>query len=437
MAEFQSCAGCGKEGVFNLKCPSCFKYESPDNALFCSADCFKDNWIQHKEVHIKLQGDLMNEVKAIEREASSGSGGRRARASIRLLELMAVLSTKEQSFTWGTSTLANFKETCVDDVWRKDPHLARFIGYKFTGTLRPYPYERSRKVPKSVPFPDYGLHILGVANSEMRAQRLGSKIETCDEETISRLREAGIIGRAALDLSGRLIKPGVTTEEIDKQVHEFIVSKGAYPSPLNYFNFPKSLCTSVNEVICHGIPDMRKLNEGDICNVDITVFYKGVHADLNETFFVGTPSPEAERLVRGAYECLMKAVKEVKPGMYYREIGNIIQDRADSLHLSVTKSYCGHGIHHLFHCEPNVPHYRNNKAVGRIAVGHCFTIEPMLNLGTWKDQLWPDDWTAVTKDGQWSAQFEHTLLVTETGVEILTARNSDSPSLGFDTDPFD
>jgi len=175
-------------------------------------------------------------------------------------------------------------------------------------------------------------------------------------------------------------------------------------------------------VICHGIPDARPLKDGDICNVDITVFHGGFHGDLNETFYVGNVDDESKRLVNVAYECLANALNAVKPGVRYREIGNIIQKHANSHGFSVVRSYCGHGIHELFHTAPSVPHYSKNKAIGVMKPGHVFTIEPMISEGTWRDQIWPDGWTAVTQDGKRSAQFEQTLLVTETGCDIITGR---------------
>lgn len=204
----------------------------------------------------------------------------------------------------------------------------------------------------------------------------------------------------------------------------------AYPSPLNYLHFPKSVCTSVNETICHGIPDQRPLEDGDIINIDVTLYYGGFHGDLNETYYVGEKArsnPDAVRVVETARECLDKAIELVKPGMLFREPGNVIEKHAKSRNCSVVKSYCGHGINQLFHTAPNIPHYAKNKAVGSAKPGMCFTIEPMINLGTHKDKTWPDDWTSTTADGSLSAQFEHTLLVTEDGVEVLTARLPDSP----------
>lgn len=187
---------------------------------------------------------------------------------------------------------------------------------------------------------------------------------------------------------------------------------------------------------------MRPLQDGDLCNVDITVYHRGFHGDLNETFFVGNVKDEHKKLVRVTHECLAKAIELVKPGEKYREIGNVIQKHAQAHGYSVVRSYCGHGIHRLFHTAPNVPHYASkttaslrfvvsvntflaeNKAIGVMKPGHCFTIEPMISMGTWRDEMWPDKWTAVTADGQWSAQFENTLLVTDTGCEILTRRRN-------------
>jgi methionyl aminopeptidase len=199
---------------------------------------------------------------------------------------------------------------------------------------------------------------------------------------------------------------------------------------LNYNHFPKSVCTSVNEVICHGIPDQRVLEDGDILNLDVTLFHNGYHGDLNETYYVGDKAladPDNVRLVETTRECLAKAIANVKPGMLFREAGDIIEKHAKTQNCSVVKTYCGHGINQVFHCAPNIPHYAKNKAVGKARPGMTFTIEPMISLGSYRDKTWPDDWTSVTSDGSRTAQFEHTLLVTEDGVEVLTARLPDSP----------
>uniref|UniRef100_A0A914DZX0 Methionine aminopeptidase n=1 Tax=Acrobeloides nanus TaxID=290746 RepID=A0A914DZX0_9BILA len=242
------------------------------------------------------------------------------------------------------------------------------------------------------------------------------------------MRVAGRLGREVLDEAARAIAPGVTTDEIDRVVHEACIERECYPSPLGYYKFPKSVCTSVNEVICHGIPDMRPLENGDLCDVDVTVYHRGFHGDLNETFFVGDKVSEDKRkLVQVTYECLQQAIELVRPGVKFRDIGNVIQKHANANGYSVVKRYCGHGIHRLFHTAPNVPHYAKNKAVGVMKAGNTFTIEPMINMGLAGDDHWPDDWTAVTIDGKPSAQFEQTLLVTETGCDILTERSTKRP----------
>lgn len=216
---------------------------------------------------------------------------------------------------------------------------------------------------------------------------------------------------------------------------------------MNYNNFPKSCCTSVNEVICHGIPDQRVLLDGDILNIDVSLYHEGYHADLNETYYIGDKAkadPDTVRVVETARECLEESIKAVKPGTLIREFGNIIEKHAKQKNCSVIRTYCGHGVGKLFHCPPNVPHYAKNKTVGECKPGLTFTIEPMIALGKYRDITWPDNWTSTTIDGKMTAQFgklsletwqqhrlicitEHTLLVTEDGVEILTARQPDSP----------
>jgi len=208
-----------------------------------------------------------------------------------------------------------------------------------------------------------------------------------------------------------------------------IISRGAYPSPLNYRGFPKSICTSINEVICHGIPDNRPLVEGDIVNVDISTYYEAFHGDVNDTFFVGGEekcSPVARKLVQTTYEALEMSIKMCHPRLLYREVGPVLSKHVHNNGFSVVKAYCGHGVGQLFHTAPNVPHYSKNKAIGVMTPGHVFTIEPMINEGVWKEQLWPDNWTAATVDGKLSAQFEHSILITETGYEVLTARTPKS-----------
>jgi len=278
-------------------------------------------------------------------------------------------------------------------------------------------------VKPSIPRPDYADHKEGFPASE-RAARGSSVIKALSDEELEDMRVACRLSREVLDEGAAAIAVGVTTDEIDRIVHEACMERDCYPSPLNYYTFPKSCCTSVNEVICHGIPDARPLANGDIVNLDVTVYHRGYHGDLNETFFVGQVDEESKKLVRVSWECLDAAIKMVKPGEKYRELGNVIQKHAQANGYSVVRSYCGHGIHNLFHTAPNVPHYAKNKAIGIMKPGHCFTIEPMINSGVYRDVTWPDNWTAVTTDGRRSAQFEQTLVVTDTGCDILTARKA-------------
>ena len=316
-------------------------------------------------------------------------------------------------------------QECFKKNWATHTHNPRpeFANYVFTGSLRPFKLSEKRIVPDHIQRPDYAADIFGVPYGE---EKRGSKtvIVVHTPESIQQMRHTCKLAAEVLAVAGKFAKPGVTTDFIDRIVHEACVERNCYPSPLNYRKFPKSVCTSVNEVICHGIPDGYVLADGDILNCDVTIFYNGYHGDLNETWLIGDVDPAGKLLVETAYDSLSAAIQIVKPGCLYREIGNVIQQVAAKNNFSVVKTYCGHGVGQLFHCAPSVPHYAKNKAVGVMKPGHIFTIEPMINEGVWQDQLWPDNWTAVTADGKRSAQFEHTLLVTETGVEVLTQRAS-------------
>ncbi|XP_054258319.1 methionine aminopeptidase 1-like [Macrosteles quadrilineatus] len=364
-ASTRSCETPGCVEIAKLQCPTCVKL-GIQGSYFCSQECFKGYWKDHKVLHKIAKGEGVD----------------------------------------GTGYADQY------DPWPN---------FRFTGKLRPFPQSTPRTVPKQIPRPDYATHPTGVPISEQQVKQV-AQIKTLSDEEIEGMRLACKLGREVLDEAAKIVDVGVTTDEIDRIVHEACIERDCYPSPLNYYQFPRSCCTSVNEVICHGIPDVRPLADGDICNVDVTVYHRNFHGDLNETFLVGNVSAAAKKLVQVTWECLDRAISIVKPGEKYREIGNIIQKHAQANGFSVVRSYCGHGIHQLFHTAPSIPHYAKNKAVGVMKAGHCFTIEPMISQGTWRDELWPDKWTAVTADGQLSAQFEHTLLVTETGVDILTAR---------------
>ena len=239
-------------------------------------------------------------------------------------------------------------------------------------------------------------------------------------ETIERMRVAGRIAAQALQAAGGAVKPGVTTDEIDRVGHEFLLDHGAYPSTLGYRGFPKSLCTSVNECICHGIPDSRELDDGDIVNIDITAFIGGVHGDTNATFLVGDVDEESRLLVERTEESLRRAIKAVRPGREVNVIGRVIESYAKRFGYGVVTDFTGHGISTSFHSGLIIPHYDDERFDTVMEVGMTFTIEPMLTLGTIEWDMWDDGWTVVTKDRKRTAQFEHTLVVTESGAEILT-----------------
>ncbi|KAI7833769.1 methionine aminopeptidase 1 [Kickxella alabastrina] len=298
-----------------------------------------------------------------------------------------------------------------------------FPSYAYTGPLRPvYPLSPRREVPADIQRPDYATD----PNGASRQEQAYGNAQIGDD--LVKMREVCRLGREVLDIAARAVKVGVTTDEIDRIVHEATIERKAYPSPLNYYQFPKSVCTSVNEVVCHGIPDQRSLEDGDILNIDISLYKDGFHADLNKTYFVGNVDDKSKKLVKTTRECLQKAIDMVKPGVRYRDLGSVIENHARANGFSVVRTYCGHGVGKLFHSAPNVPHYAQNKAIGVMKPGHVFTIEPMINEGRFNDQTWRDNWTAVTVDGKRSAQFEHAVLVTEDGCEVLTRRLPTSPA---------
>ena len=239
-------------------------------------------------------------------------------------------------------------------------------------------------------------------------------------EVIEAMRRAGRAAAEVLRETGAAVRPGINTDELDRICHEACIARGGYPSPLNYKGFPKSLCTSVNEVICHGIPDSRELLDGDIVNLDVTIYLDGVHGDTNATFLVGTVDPESRRLVEVTRECLERAIDVVRPGAPFNAIGRAIQEHAEGNGFGVVRAFVGHGIGRQFHSGLHVPHYFVPGFTTRMEEGMTFTIEPMITAGAWEHRLWDDDWTAVTTDLRRTAQFEHTLLVTAEGADVLT-----------------
>lgn len=246
-------------------------------------------------------------------------------------------------------------------------------------------------------------------------------------EQIEKMRVAGRMAAEVLEMIEEHVQPGVSTEELDNLCHRHITEKQrAIPACLNYKGFPKSICTSVNQVICHGIPSPKKiLKNGDIINIDVTVIYRGYHGDTSKMYFVGDVSPHAKRLVKVTQECLYRGIALVKPGAQLGDIGHTIQSYAEANHYSVVREYCGHGIGDHFHEDPQVLHYGSPRTGIQLVEGMTFTIEPMINAGSPKTKLKRDGWTVETKDGRLSAQWEHTLLVTAQGVEVLTARREE------------
>jgi len=247
-------------------------------------------------------------------------------------------------------------------------------------------------------------------------------------EQIEKMRIAGRLAAEVLEMIEPYVKPGVTTGELDRICHDYMVNvQKTVPAPLNYHGFPKSICTSVNHVICHGIPaDDKVLKDGDIVNIDITVIKDGFHGDTSKMFVVGKPSILAERLIRVTQECLYLGLKKVKNGARLGDIGHVIQVHAEKHNYSIVREYCGHGIGEIFHEDPQVLHYGRPNTGDVLKTGMCLTVEPMVNAGERHSKLLKDGWTVVTKDRSLSAQFEHTIVVTDTGCEILTLRSDDT-----------
>jgi methionyl aminopeptidase len=287
-----------------------------------------------------------------------------------------------------------------------EAYAARFV--------RPGKQSPRRTVPEDIARPPY-------ADDPKGRPGVRESSAPKDAETIAKMRRAGQAAAEVLQLVGAAVRPGVTTDELDRICHEACIERGGYPSPLGYNGFPKSLCTSINEVICHGIPDSTVLKDGDIVNLDVTIYLDGVHGDTNATFFVGEVDQESRDLVQITRECLDRGIAAVRPGGTVRDIGRAIQEHAEGKGYGVVRAFVGHGIGRSFHSDPQVYHY-DNPAAGRVPLvaGMTFTIEPMITIGDWRHEMWDDGWTAVTRDRSRTAQFEHTLVVTEDGAEVLT-----------------
>lgn len=277
--------------------------------------------------------------------------------------------------------------------------------------LRPGAVSPERTVPDSIPRPDYA------GDTEPKEW---PEPPVKPPEVIARLRRAGGAAARVLAEVGAAVDVGVTTDELDRISHEAYLAEGGYPSPLHYRGFPKSVCTSINEVICHGIPDDRPLEGGDIVNVDVTIYLDGVHGDTSRTFGVGDVDPVSRSLIERTRECLELGIAAVQPGRPLFDIGTAIEEHATQHGLGVVRTFVGHGIGEQFHTGPSVPHYREPRASQIMEPGMVFTIEPMITMGAIRERIWEDGWTAVTADGARTAQFEQTVLVTDDGAEILT-----------------
>ncbi len=280
------------------------------------------------------------------------------------------------------------------------------------GTLKPGRISPRRPVPPSIPRPEY----VG-----RRGPERVSAPEVKSEETIERIRAAGRLAARALQVVGAAVRPGITTDELDAIGHDYLIAHGAYPSTLDYMGYPKSLCTSINEVICHGIPDDTVLKDGDIVNIDITAYLGGVHGDTNATFLVGDVDEESRLLVERTRTAMMRGIRAVRPGREVNVIGRVIESYARRFGYGVVRDFTGHGVGEAFHSGLVIPHYDAAPLHNELLrEGMVFTIEPMLTLGTIEWDQWDDGWTVLTKDRGRSAQWEHTVVVRATGAEILT-----------------
>ncbi|WP_156754175.1 type I methionyl aminopeptidase [Actinokineospora pegani] len=268
-----------------------------------------------------------------------------------------------------------------------------------------------RAVPSSIVRPEY---------VDKPAPRKNTDPHVQPPEVVEAMRVAGRLAARALRAGGEAVKPGATTDDVDAVVHEFLLDHQAYPSTLGYRRFPKSCCVSLNEVVCHGIPDSTPIEDGDIVNIDVTAYIGGVHGDTNATFLAGEVAEENRLLVERTHEATMRAIKAVRPGRQLNVIGRVIESYAKRFGYGVVREFTGHGIGRSFHSGLVILHYENADDTTEIEPGMTFTIEPMITLGTAEWDMWADDWTVTTKDKSWTAQFEHTILVTDSGAEILT-----------------
>lgn len=274
-----------------------------------------------------------------------------------------------------------------------------------------------RTVPKDIPRPEYvWKDVVDEANGEPWVQT---------EETIEKMRIASKLAANALQLAGQAVAPGVTTDELDRIVHEYLCDHKAYPSTLGYLHFPKSCCTSLNEIVCHGIPDSTVIQDGDIVNIDVTAFIHGVHGDTNATFLAGNVADEARTLVEETYNATMRGIRVAKPGREINVIGRAIQKYAEKRGYQVVRDFTGHGVGPTFHNGLVILHYDQPAMQDLLVPGMTLTVEPMINLGDLPYDIWDDGWTVQNRDGKWTAQFEHTIVITETGNEILTLPDED------------
>ncbi|KAJ6819664.1 methionine aminopeptidase 1B, chloroplastic [Iris pallida] len=309
---------------------------------------------------------------------------------------------------------ATTSSLCVEDSrdWRrpcelegKSRELRDSVKLKKRQPLRRGKVSGRLLVPEHIPRPPY-------VGSDLLPE-LGKEHQMHDEEGIARMKAACELAARVLDFAGTLVRPSITTNEIDKAVHEMIINAGAYPSPLGYGGFPKSVCTSVNECMCHGIPDTRQLQDGDIINIDVTVYLNGYHGDTSKTYLCGNVNEQAKRLVKVTEECLERAISVCKDGASFKKIGKRISEHAERFGYGVVERFVGHGVGTVFHSEPIIIHNRNDKS-GCMVEGETFTIEPILTMGSIDCVAWDDGWTTLTADGSLAAQFEHTILITRT-----------------------